>query len=65
MPPPEEQPPMPTFPAQYRPERSRLGEEHSKAASEASQDAEAGDKTSIHGDAYATQWHNRRNDDWS
>ncbi|GJJ75990.1 hypothetical protein EMPS_08348 [Entomortierella parvispora] len=64
MPPPEEQPPTPSLPSQYRPERSRLGEEHSKPASEASQDA-AGDKTSIHGDAYTTQWHNRRHDDWS
>ncbi|KAG0055987.1 hypothetical protein BGZ83_006754 [Gryganskiella cystojenkinii] len=68
MPPPEEQPPMPTMPAQYRPERSRLNQEHSMAASETSgeQDGEgAGDKRSIHGDAYATQWHNRRYDDWS
>ncbi|KAF9968784.1 hypothetical protein BGZ70_007670 [Mortierella alpina] len=62
-------------PTQYRkhqqqqqhlqPGPSRLREEHSKPVSEMSQDAGQGDKTSIHGDGYTTQWHSRGNDDWS
>ncbi|KAF9191493.1 hypothetical protein BGZ51_007207 [Haplosporangium sp. Z 767] len=52
-------------PTQRRLGPSRLNEEHTKPASEITKNSEEPDKTSLHGDEYTTQWHNRRNDEWS
>ncbi|KAF9373651.1 hypothetical protein CPB97_000406 [Podila verticillata] len=62
MPPAPAEPPVPQVPAQHR-RKSRLGEEHSKPSSEVEQELERGDVR--HGDDYMTQWHSRRDADWS
>ncbi|KAG0265320.1 hypothetical protein BG011_005020 [Mortierella polycephala] len=64
MPPVQSEALAPPGAAQRRLGPSRLKEEHAKPDSEIPQGAEP-DKTSLHGDAYTTQWHNRRNDEWS
>lgn len=65
MPPAPPEPPVPQVPqvpTQHR-QKSRLGEEHSKPSSEVDQELERGDVR--HGDNYMTQWHSRRDADWS
>lgn len=60
--PPAPEAPAPQVPDQHR-QKSRLGEEHSKPSSEVDQELERGDVR--HGESYATQWHSRRDADWS
>ncbi|KAG0025604.1 hypothetical protein BGZ82_009923 [Podila clonocystis] len=62
MPPAPPETPVPHVPDHHR-QKSRLGEEHSKPSSEVDQELGQGDVR--HGDSYATQWHSRRDADWS
>ncbi|KAG0095080.1 hypothetical protein BGZ93_006333 [Podila epicladia] len=62
MPPAAPETPVPQVPAHHR-QKSRLGEEHSKPSSEVDQELEQNDVR--HGESYATQWHSRRDADWS
>ncbi|KAG0275543.1 hypothetical protein BGZ95_008659 [Linnemannia exigua] len=60
---PEAPPPTPPVPAHHRPIRL---ETTSTSNNDGKDDTSgSGDKTSLHGDSYTTQWHNRRYDDWS
>ncbi|KAF9088549.1 hypothetical protein BGX23_007263 [Mortierella sp. AD031] len=65
MPPPQQEspPPTPQIPAQHRPSRLK-GTTTVPPRSEDGAPSEP-DKASLHGDAYTTQWHNRRYDEWS
>ncbi|KAF9294342.1 hypothetical protein BGZ74_011287 [Mortierella antarctica] len=62
MPPAPPETPVPQVPDHHR-QKSRLGEEHSKPSSEVDQELERSDVR--HGESYATQWHSRRDADWS
>ncbi|KAG0285454.1 hypothetical protein BGZ97_007790 [Linnemannia gamsii] len=68
MPPPPVAPvtpqPATPIPAHHRPVRIKM----TKPEGEEEEDKETnggGDKVSLHGDSYTTQWHNRRYDEWS
>ncbi|KAG0295854.1 hypothetical protein BGZ98_001201 [Dissophora globulifera] len=63
-PPPEPEPSAPSALMQYRAGPSRLREEHSQQAAAVLRDQEL-DKASVNGDAYTSQWHSRRRDEWS
>ncbi|KAF9944297.1 hypothetical protein BGZ65_012280, partial [Modicella reniformis] len=55
--------PPPPVPEPEEPKPSRPSQsQYSNPSSEAAKDPEP-DKASLNGDAYVTQWHNRRQDD--
>ncbi|KAG0373429.1 hypothetical protein BGX24_011701 [Mortierella sp. AD032] len=62
---PEAPPPTPPIPVHHRPIRLETTSTSNKDGQDDTNGGGSGDKTSLHGDSYTTQWHNRRYDDWS
>ncbi|KAF9119538.1 hypothetical protein BGW39_000231 [Mortierella sp. 14UC] len=60
---PEAPPPTPPIPVHHRP--IRLGTTSMANNGQDDVSNTGGDKASLHGDSYTTQWHNRRYDEWS
>ncbi|KAF9906822.1 hypothetical protein EC991_000265 [Linnemannia zychae] len=60
---PEAPPPTPPIPLHHRP--AQLGTASMASNGQDDISNADGDKASLHGDSYTTQWHNRRYDEWS